>query len=65
MARKARKTPLRGSLMLKFDDTGRLTTFEIKGAAADKFFQAILKAFEKKAGQEQAQELQGAVEKKT
>lgn len=39
----ARKKPTRGSFKVNFDDTGRVKSFEIKGAAADTFYRGLVK----------------------
>jgi hypothetical protein len=41
---KARKTPTKGSFKVNFDENGRVKTFEIKGKAANAFYEGLMKA---------------------
>lgn len=40
----ARKKPTQGSFKVNFDSTGRVKTFEVKGAAADAFYRGLVRA---------------------
>lgn len=48
MARKARETPMKGSLKINFNETGEVRSFEIKGRAADIFFKGLVDKYNAK-----------------